>query len=251
MSEKRGSALRERIEYLQNYVFGRGELTFLDGPVAASVAVPDCWRRLPELVPEGRVGLAVGKVREVLGGRLPITSQLFSVFTRDVELVRIGNDYFLLYLLIGPHGDAAYYLGGNPLQPEQIDPPLRPELGELGSRWGELPEELQSFYRQVHSGLSALEMRCYGLNPSWGVRCLGDFDLGADNPLRPQFADAYVFFSTWRFGGNMLAIDLAGDAPDNGILWMRDDENRLGVNFWGYLDMLWALAIGDMLSVEI
>lgn len=251
MEEERSMMLRERIEYLRNYVFGRGEMTFLDGPVAVSAAVPDCWRRLPEFPPQERSRFAVDRVREALGGRLPITSQLFSVFVRDVELVQIGDDCFLLYLLIGPRGDAAYYLGGNPLRPEQIDPPLRPELRELGSRCVELPEELQNFYQRVHSGLYTLETRCYGLNPLWGVRCLGDFDLGVDNPLRPRFSDAYVFFSTWRFGGNMLAIDLAGDAPDNGILWMLEDENRLGVNFWGYLDMLWALAIGDMLAVEI
>lgn len=243
--------LRQREEYLQRYTFGRGELVFVEQDAAAAAPVPARWQQLTGAFGEQRVDLATGPVRDVLGDRLPVSTQLFSACARDVELVRIGEDYFLLYLLIGPRGQEAFYLGGNPLLPEQVTAPLRPDLSEPGPKWGQMPDELQTCYRQVHSGLVAYETRCFGLNPLWGVRCLGDFDLGADNPLRPQFADAYVVFSTWRFGGNMLAVDLARPAPDNGVLWMLEGENHLGVDFWGYLDTLWALAIGDMVEVEV
>lgn len=232
-SRRSKSAAQSKLEFLRQYAMGQGELQLVEVPPGPEVAMPQPWRQLPELGPADRVAVAVALLRASLGTELRNTISYISEFARDVELMRLGDNYLLLYTVLNRSGETLYYSGGNPYQRQY--PPTDPAPEERGilPQWDRVPAPLRTFYEQTHDGFYYFPSRSMGLNSVWDVRCLGDYDLGSMEGYAERLAQAYTFFSA---GGSHVLVDLANRNPNSGVLWLQDDEPDFSIDFWDVVD---------------
>lgn len=222
-----------KMEFLNQYTMGQGDLRVVGEVPSAGEPMPDAWRELPNLAPADRVSLAVALLRASLGTELRNTISYVSEFARDVELMMLGENYLLMYTILNRLGGTVYYAGGNPYQRQY--PPTDPAPEERGilPYWGRVPVPLRTFYEQTHDGFYYFPSRSMGLNPVWEVRCLGDYDLGSMAGYAGRLAEAYTFFSASE---NHVLVDLANPDPNGGVLWLQDAEPDFGINFWDVVD---------------
>lgn len=215
------------VAYLNQYALGEGPVSLLDGPLDAAAPVPDWWRGLHSMPPGGRGAAALATWGPTVGLALPKTVAHLGEFTRDVQVMRLGPTYTLLYTLHNRRGPDQFYLGGNPLTSGLSGSTVEPY-------WRQLPEPLRAFYTATHDGFCHYESRALGIEP---VSRLTPFTWIEQHPtygaLRFDPATTFSFFSDMV--GDYVLIDLAN--PETGaLIFWKDQPPTYGVDFFDVVD---------------
>lgn len=216
----------QKLDFLRRYAMGEGDLDVLEGPVDGAADVPRWWRNLHAQPPAQRVQAALAPWRATVARQLSNTIAYLGAFASDVELLRLGQRYYLLYTINNRQGGTEYYAGGNPRVP------VFAAEGSIQPRWHEVPVVLRAFYEQVHDGFFHFPSRALGLEALEDVSCLNLLE--AHYPLQLDVDSTYNFFSNMM--GSYVVIDLSDSAEDKAALWWQADPPAYGINFWDVVD---------------
>ncbi|MBA3020569.1 hypothetical protein [Propionicimonas sp.] len=227
----------DKVGYLKQ--FGALDLEIVAHPADVD-GIPDSWKQLLSQDLESRLGAIVAGWEAVLASQLSNTLAYLRAHLTDVELLRVDQEYFLLYSLTNTEGAPRYYVGGNP---------LRPNFGEnqaLRQQWSQLPAALRSFYEELHDGFYEFSSRSSGLDGLRNVLRLADLEWGIIDQLglelQLDLETSYAFFNNG--GSGYVVLDLSNAQDEQATLWWANSEPRYGINFWDLIDDWTVIGIG-------
>lgn len=216
----------DKSQVLVAYASGHGDAQFLVGPPDPVVPMPTWWRTLHAMAPPTRVAAALREWTPTVELVLPSTLAALRTRTRDVEVVRVGPWFKLLYTVEATQDTRRYFVGGNPLQP------VFPREDGVQPWWANVPAHLQGFYERMHDGFHDASTRTQGPAALRDVTRVATTAHSNTTPGAERVS--YHFFSAPD--GNQLVVDLAGPATGQASVW-RDGVMQLDrVDFWPLVD---------------
>ena len=187
--------------------------------------VPREWISLVnEKSPEKRINIAISLWERVVGNELSLVINSLKTNLRDINLLKVGNKYYLLYVIQSPVGEEIYYIGGNP---------YNVHLDECG-----LASTVKPFYTNLHDGFYDYCFKAMGLIESNKIENLKE--LVDHNSHNDNLKDYLGYFSNGM--GDYLAID---NNSNNAYLYFKDGESAKNVGFWDVVDEWLNMAINE------
>ena len=221
-----------KVKLLSKYTRGEGRVEFL-AEAPDDLDVPEWWRQSVALDKPGRVALAIDQWESVVSSEMSNSIMYFQLCLEDVEFMRVGSSYFLLYSIENRQGEMVYFAGGNP---NRAKPSASVQLN-----WPGVPQSVKSFY-ELHDGFFDFQT-AVGFDPLAQVICLGDEDWGIieqlDLDVQLNLSASLGFFSN-RSGGYVV-IDTSRFTNDNAAIWWAVDEPTYDQVFWDVADE-WTVA---------
>lgn len=158
------------------------------------------------------------------------TISFLEEFLKEIDLMKIGEKYSVLYTIVNEDNEIEYYQGNNPYEKRNNK--------SLDEFFESLPKSLQDFYNKLHNGFYYYPSKGMGLSAYNDILHLSDEewgiieDIGEEN-LQLNLETSFGFFSNSM--GTYVAIDFEKDI-DRSILWSAKDEPEYDLNFWDVVD---------------
>ncbi|MFT3887618.1 MAG: hypothetical protein QM713_05575 [Arachnia sp.] len=228
-----------KLAYLAQYTRGDYELL---SPYPGDIAgIPDSWDRLLGLPRAERVEAVLALWDGVVAQAMSNTIAYLHTHLRDVDLLRVQDQYLLLYTIASTGSDdTAYYAGGNPLTPNFA------ANTRLADDWARAPERLRAFYAELHNGFYHYSSESAGPLPLSGVCAMNSIEWGIletlDAPVAFDLESSYAFFSNG--GGGYVVIDLANADADKATLFWTDEPPVYDQKFWDLVDEWTVIGFG-------
>lgn len=223
----------DKLKYLRKYNQEIELLTHKDISSISTNQLPDDWYDIfKEEDSIDRIKKILGIWRENLRIELRNTISYLSEFLVDVELMRSGENFSVLYTIKNSKGNILYYEGRNPQ--DQFN---NKELGEV---WEKMPNSIKKFYEEVHNGFYYYASESMGLVPIRSVTFLGDEDLEwgiideLDEPIGINLESSFGFFTNGM--GSYIVIDYQNCNNNNATFWSAKRQPNYNINFWSYVD---------------
>ena len=158
------------------------------------------------------------------------TISFLEEFLKNIEIMRIGEQYSVLYTIINQDNEIEYYQGNNPYEKRNNK--------KLDEFFKNAPSSIQNFYTNVHNGFYYYPSKGMGLSPYNDVICLGDYEWGIideieEDNLKLNLETSFGFFNNSM--GTYVIIDFSQNI-NNSILWSAKDEPDYELNFWDVVD---------------
>jgi hypothetical protein len=212
------------IRFLREY---DGTATLVDD-IADSVInnIPAAWLPIVNSTSEERIRLVIKLWKTNLEQELSLTISALESQLKDVFLINRGAEYSLLYV-IETEDEMYFYEGVNPTHFKTKNTILSNIL--------ELDSKLSWFYNHLHNGWYFLPSQSLGLLPLQDLFTLADkeWDIVEEINISFDLSKTVAFFHNGS--GGYLCLNFEKNIPI-GILWWRDEEPSINVNFWDYLD---------------
>ncbi len=192
-----------------------------------SGVIPICWKNaLCENDIRTKCNKIISIWEKILPEELSITITYLKENLKDVDLIKIGERYYLLYVIISVDEEILYYVGGNPKDSNCI-PNMQKKIN--------LPKTVGAFYTELHNGFYDYCSKAMGLVEIENVSCLAEDEWGIlddlESPLQIDMDTTYSFFETGT--GGYVAIDLLINRT---VVWFADDQPEYDVEFWDVVD---------------
>jgi len=217
----------DKVKRLSEYTHGEGPVELLSA-VPGDLDVPGWWRDIVGMGRFVRVSAAISQWESIVGKEMSNTISYLRLCLKDVEIMRVGSSYYLLYSIKSRMGEMVYFVGGNPNC-------AKPNAS-VQKNWTHVPQSVKSFY-ELHDGFFDFES-AVGFDPLAEVICLGDEDWGIIEQLDldvPLNMSASLGFFSNRSGG-YLVIDTSNSANNNATIWWAVDEPTYDQVFWDVAD---------------
>jgi hypothetical protein len=226
---KKNDPTKNKVRLLSPYTQGEGRVSF-PTEIPSDADVPAWWRELSPMTPRGRVILALShwETTGPLAVELRNTILYLKTYCRDVEVMRVGSTYYLLYSIRNRLDNMRYFAGGNPRTIQSSE--------SVSRLWPRVPASIRSFYGlhdgffdyQAGSGFNPCVWMIYFDDEDWGV--IDEFDLDVQIDLS----------STLGFVGNnaglLLGVDVSDCEAGKAVLWSAKEPPLYDQNFWHVAD---------------
>ena len=219
----------DKVQLLSRYSRGEGGVVLLS-EVPVDVEVPLWWRDLPAMDQANRVLTAVGQWgrNEHIRYEMRNTIMYLKEYCQDVEVMRVGASYYLLYSIKNRLGEMVYFVGGNPLRVKPNEAVCR--------LWQKIPESVKGFYG-FHDGFFDYETAT-GFDPLAELICIGDLDWGVIDQLglevQVDMSASLAFLS--NRSGDYLVVDTNDCENNKAVLWSSQMEPLYDQTFWDIAD---------------
>ncbi|MBC1458178.1 SMI1/KNR4 family protein [Listeria newyorkensis] len=224
-----------KIDTLNKYTFDKAlTVEIVDLKEIHDETIPAWWKNVfSQEDNNSRIECLIKHWEEILGTEMRNTIMYFKEFLKNIELMKLGNKYFILYSIKSLKSDEIlFYTGGNPLEKNFSD------KTELKCDWDRVPERLKLFYEELHDGFYYFPSRGMGIDSIDNVTYLDEDEWGIieelDEPIEINLKSSYGFFSNGA--GSYVVIDIADCKNDKAILWSAKTAPDYDLNFWDVVD---------------
>ena len=165
-----------------------------------------------------------------------VYSELFQIISYmenhlvKIELITHSQQYFILYGIKSLQDEIEYYEGGNPL-----DSIRNPRMNAI---WGQLPNSITHFYKNMHNGFCFYASGAMGLVGVEQVTFFADDEWGIiEDLIEPLQLDLNTTIGFFKNGaGGYVAIDYVHSDEEEAILWFSNDQPEYHIKFWDIVD---------------
>lgn len=141
----------------------------------------------------------------------------------DVDLVKIGESYYLFYSIVSQDSEILYYIGGLPMKDDKI-------IYEKS-----IPDYIKIFYEEIHNGFYDYCSKSMGVVEFENITCLADDEWGImeeiNDSIKVNLNTTFSFFENGM--GGYVAVDFE---TDKSIIWFTDEPPVYDVKFWDAVD---------------
>lgn len=221
----------EKVEYLNRYTLSRNCVELItDYKVISELPIPEYWKKaLYEDDFEKRKGIVLSEWRRYVDSELSNTILYLETYLKNIELMKIGESYSLLYTLTSYQTEeTCYYEGKNPLSVAEF-------CNKVSKTESEIDSTLLSFYTKIHDGFYYYPSKTLGLDSSNNIDCMADFDWDYEEQLNSvDLKSCYNFFSNGM--GIYVVLDLNQNTSSGAYIWSSREIPRGNLNFWDLVD---------------
>lgn len=226
--------INEKIEFLNKYTLNEDKVELLDINEVKEIPdniIPREWKNIfNEVDMRKRINQILYIWKLNVGEEMSNTISFLEEFLKEIDLMKIGEKYSVLYTIVNEDNEIEYYQGNNPYEKRNNK--------SLDEFFESLPKSLQDFYNKLHNGFYYYPSKGMGLSAYNDILHLSDEewgiieDIGEEN-LQLNLETSFGFFSNSM--GTYVAIDFEKDI-DRSILWSAKDEPEYDLNFWDVVD---------------
>ncbi|WP_088816169.1 MULTISPECIES: SMI1/KNR4 family protein [Listeria] len=223
-----------KLSFLNKYIFIKdAQVELIKSNEIVDENVPQLWKQIIAINNSSeRVSRIVQQWKDVIGEELRNTISYLEEFLEDVEVMRIGSKYYLLYSIKNSSNKILYYTGGNPLEENFKN------HEELKRDWRNVPSKLCEFYEILHDGFYYFPSRSMGIDSIENITYLDDYEWSIieEENIKPDIdlARSYGFFSNGM--GMYVVLDLTNESPNQAVLWSAKKAPRYNLDFWAIVD---------------
>ncbi len=226
---------KEKIEFLNKYTLSKvNKVNLLSTDDVKKIPdglIPEIWK---DIFSDKNVEIRKKRMLDIwktyVEKEMSNTISFLEEYLIDIELMRIGEYYSVLYTIKNQDDKIKYYEGNNP-----YDKRMNKKLDEY---WDIVPVEIKRFYDNVHNGFYYYPSKGMGLDSYNDVTCLGEEewgiidDIGEEN-LELNLSSSFGFFNNSL--GTYVVVDCEKGVND-AILWSSKDEPEYNLKFWDVVD---------------
>ena len=223
----------DKIDFLNKYKLNEHQVEILTGVDSNVQELPKLWQDILAISErQERVKQVLQYWQQKVGKYLINTTSYLSEYLYDVEVMKIGQDFYLLYTVVGRRHKVMYYAGGNPNK-------TKAALNSIGQSFvSQLPESLKKFYFELHDGFYYYPSRSMGLEATQSIMRLADEEWGIledGAPVPIDLSSSYSFFTNGM--GRYVVLDLSeGNPLSEAVLWDSSAPARYHLDFWAIVD---------------
>ncbi|RSJ77430.1 hypothetical protein D8796_09990 [Streptococcus cristatus] len=223
--------VNEKIAFLNKYTlspekkveFITGRSTILNAPI------PEYWKDVfltDDL--DDRKAVILGVLGKYLAEELSNTILYLQTYLTDIELMKIGDEYSILYTILSYKTQkTVFYEGKNPLPEsefsEKFDCPIE-----------NIDKTIVDFYTKVHNGFYYYPSKTMGLDNTENIDSMADFEWEYGDQLEMDLTSCYNFFSNGM--GTYVVLDLNQNLETGAYLWSTKELPKGNLNFWDIID---------------
>lgn len=226
-----GKEMNDKIAFLNKYTlssekkveFITDESTILNAPI------PEYWKAafLADTL-EDRKSIVLGEWQKYLARELRNTILYLQTYLTDIELMRIGEEYSILYTLLSYKTQkTAFYEGKNPLSESNFGKKFDCTVENID-------KTVVNFYTKVHNGFYYYPSKTMGLDSAENIDSMADFEWEYEDQLEMDLISCYNFFSNGM--GAYVVLDLNQDLGTGAYLWSTKELPKGNLNFWDIID---------------
>ena len=222
--------MNEKLNFLKKYVPAGEMVEILSNfENLSNHTIPQYWRDAFQTSDfSKRKQIIFEEWKKYLGVELSNTISYLEEFSEDIDLIKIGSNYSLLYSIRTYQSNSlVFYEGKMPiLEQHFIDHFKQSDI--------ELDESIIQFYTKIHAGFNDYTSKSMGLDDLDMIEPIADYDWEFEDQLTDDISCYYNFFSNGM--GKYLVLDLSKPIDEGGIFWSEDELPEYPIPFWDYVD---------------
>ncbi|CDM67398.1 hypothetical protein CM240_0228 [Clostridium bornimense] len=218
--------MKEKLEYLNKY---HKNVCLINENVDLLDEIPKKWKSiLNKTTLDEKIKDTISIWEENIFPQLSNTINYLKNNLVNIELIKYGERYSLLYSIKSKNNRILYYEGIL----SNID------INKLKIDWTKVPEAIKRFYENIHNGFFYYASESMGLVPIEGVKYFGEDEWGILDELEEDLGiNLETTFATFNSGmGGYVATDLNNCDNDNATVWFTSSQPTYKMNFWDVVD---------------
>ena len=222
--------MNEKLNFLKKYVSSGEMVEILSNfENLSSHTIPQYWRDAFQTSDfSKRKQIIFEEWKKYLGVELSNTISYLEEFSEDIELIKIGNNYSLLYSIRTYQSNSlVFYEGKMPISDQEFTDHFNQSKLELDG-------SIRDFYTHIHAGFNDFTSKSMGLDDLDMIEPIADYDWEFDEQLTADISCYYNFFSNGM--GTYLVLDLSKPIDEGGVFWSKDELPESPIPFWDYVD---------------
>ena len=223
--------LSEKIAFLNKYTlssekkveFITDESTILNAPI------PEYWKKafLVRDIKE-RKSIILSEWKKYEAQELRNTILYLQTYSTNIELMKIGNEYSVLYTILGFKTKREFfYEGKNPVTEQAFKEKIKCPIEKIDN-------SIIDFYTKIHNGFYDFTSKSMGLDALNVIDPVSDFEWEYEDQLDMDLTFCYNFFSNGM--GTYVVLDLNQDMETGAYLWSTKKLPKGNLNFWDIID---------------
>ena len=224
--------MSEKLEFLNKYTFHRDYTVQIIDNVdyVKDADIPKLWKEIINEPTPKRISRVIELWENIVGEQMRNTISYFKEHLVDVEVMKLGDSYYILYSI--SNRELEYYTGGNPNESEKKFQNISSDFFE------KLPLSLKDFYGKLHDGFYYFASRSMGLDPVNQIESLDGYEWGileeSDVEVKINLKTSYNFFSNG--GGSYIVFDMEDTFENKAVLWSSKFPPEYNLDFWKKAD---------------
>ena len=223
--------INDKIAFLNRYTLSsKNKVGFItDKSTIVNAPIPEYWKAafLADTL-EDRKSVVLGEWQKYLARELSNTILYLQTYLTDIELMRIGEEYSILYTVLSyKTKKTAFYEGKNPLSEsnfgKKFDCPVE-----------NIDKTIVNFYTKVHNGFYYYPSKTMGLDSTENIDSMADFEWEYEDQLEMDLTYSFNFFSNGM--GTYIVFDLIKNIENGADLWSTKEIPKGNLNFWNFID---------------
>ena len=222
--------MNEKLNFLKKYVPSGEMVEILSNfENLSNHPIPQYWRDAFQTSDfSKRKQIILGEWKKYLAEELSNTISYLEEFSEDIDLIKIGSNYSLLYSIRTYQSNSlVFYEGKMPILKKHFCDHFK----QLDI---ELDESVIQFYTKIHAGFNDYTSKSMGLDDLDMIEPIADYDWEFEDQLTDDISCYYNFFSNGM--GKYLVLDLSKPLDEGGIFWSKDELPEYPIPFWDYVD---------------
>ena len=223
--------LSEKIAFLNKYTlssekkveFITDESTILNAPI------PEYWKKafVVNDIKE-RKSIIFSEWKKYEAQELRNTILYLQTYSTNIELMKIGNEYSVLYTILGFKTKREFfYEGKNPVTEQAFKEKIKCPIEKIDN-------SIIDFYTKIHNGFYDFTSKSMGLDALNVIDPVSDFEWEYEDQLDMDLTFCYNFFSNGM--GTYVVLDLNQDMETGAYLWSTKELPKGNLNFWDIID---------------
>ena len=223
--------INEKIAFLNKYTLSsEKKVEFItDKSTILNAPIPEYWKKaFVTRDMKERKSIILSEWKKYDAQELRNTILYLQTYLTNIELMKIGDEYSVLYTILGYKTQkTAFYEGKNPLSEsnfgEKFDCPVE-----------NIDKTIVDFYTKVHNGFYYYPSKTMGLDSTENIDSMADFEWEYEDQLEMDLTSCYNFFSNGM--GTYVVLGLNQDLETGAYLWSAKELPKGNLNFWDIID---------------
>ena len=223
--------MNEKIAFLNRYTLSsEKKVEFItDKSTILNAQIPEYWKAafLADTL-EDRKSVVLGECQKYLARELSNTILYLQTYLTDIELMRIGEEYSILYTILGYKTKREFfYEGKNPVTEQELKEKIKYPIEKIDN-------SIIDFYTKIHNGFYDFTSKSMGLDALEVIDPVSDFEWEYEDQLEMDLTSCYNFFSNGM--GTYIVLDLTQNIGTGAYLWSTKELPKGNLNFWDFID---------------
>ena len=223
--------VNEKIAFLNKYTLSsEKKVEFItDRSTILNAPIPEYWKDafLTDDL-DDRKAVILGVWRKYLAKELSNTILYLQTYLTDIELMKIGDEYSVLYTILGYKTKMEFfYEGKNPVTESEFSEKFNCLIENID-------KTIVDFYTKVHNGFYYYPSKTMGLDSTENIDSIADFKWEYEDQLEMDLTSCYNFFSNGM--GTYVVLDLNQNLETGAYLWSTKELPKGNLNFWDIID---------------
>ena len=223
--------MNDKIAFLNKYTLSsEKKVEFItDKSTILNAPIPEYWKKaFVTRDMKERKSIILSEWKKYDAQELRKTILYLQTYLTNIELMKIGDEYSVLYTILGFKTKMEFfYEGKNPVTEQEFKEKIKCPIEKIDN-------SILDFYTKIHNGFYDFTSKSMGLDALTVIDPVSDFEWEYEDQLDMDLTSCYNFFSNGM--GTYVVLDLNQNLETGAYLWSTKELPQGNLNFWDIID---------------